>query len=345
MTLPINLSTGPVAVSANVMQALAAPPISHRCAAFRNLYDETTAKLCRYFNVRQTYLLTGSGTLANECMLQEIKQLGEPGLILSNGEFGNRLMQQATQSGISFAALQLQWGEVFDLEQIEQLLTAQHSRWILFCHCETSTGVINDLHSLIALCNLHGCLCFVDCMSTVGTAPLDLGGVTMATASSGKGLASVPGIGIVLSNRQSSLKTATPIYLDLAHYDASHGIPFTISSNLVHALYISICQKLTLPQFELQQEYGEKIYNILNGYNRIPFGSAHSKVFTIVPGKQNDTARTKVSAAASLMLSTESDYLKSRGWQQLAMFGFFTKSQLAMVVKCLRSKDFMLQQS
>src|SRR5688500_9914202 len=110
MISPINLSTGPVAVSAKVSQALASTPISHRSVAFRDLYKKTTDLLCNVFNVQKTYLLTGSGTMANECMLQEIKQLNEPGLILSNGEFGSRLIQQAARNNMSYLTHELEWG-------------------------------------------------------------------------------------------------------------------------------------------------------------------------------------------------------------------------------------------
>lgn len=335
----INLSTGPVAVSANVSQALAGPPISHRSEAFRDLYKKTTDTLCDLFNVRKTYLLTGSGTLANECMLQEIKQLNEPGLILSNGEFGFRLIQQAARNNISYFKHELEWGEIFDADVINILIQEHKLKWILCCHCETSTGVINDLEKIMALCKSHRILCFIDCMSSVGTTPLDLSGVTMATASSGKGLASIPGLGIVFSNSHATIKKAASVYLDLAHYDLANGIPFTISSNLVKALYVSILQKLKASQFDLLQDYGEKIYRTLHRYELIPFSESHSKVFTIVTDESS--RNISVGMKCPLKLSYESDYLKRRGWQQLAMFGYYTKEELAYVVDYLGSSKFM----
>jgi aspartate aminotransferase-like enzyme len=75
-----NVTTGPVGITQQVQKALQEAPLSHRSDAFRNLYDQTTAFLSHSFHVRDTYLLTGSGTLANEVMLQEIKYLGGKGL-------------------------------------------------------------------------------------------------------------------------------------------------------------------------------------------------------------------------------------------------------------------------
>src|SRR5690606_30054205 len=146
------------------------------------------------------YLLTGSGTLANEVMLNEIKNKNQKGLILSNGEFGNRLIAQAWRHQILFDTYSIDWGKKFDTATIKKKLEQNDIHWILFCHCETSTGIINELQTIIELGKSFRCACFVDCMSTVGTMPLDLSGVSMATASSGKGLASVPGLAIVFSN-------------------------------------------------------------------------------------------------------------------------------------------------
>ncbi len=335
MILPINLSTGPVGISSEVMNALSEPPLSHRSAAFSDLYEKTTRMLCNVFQVQQTYLVTGSGTLANECMLQEIKHIAGRGLILANGEFGARLMQQARRNNISFVPYQLEWGKILDLAEIASLMTTYSIRWILFCHCETSTGVVNDLNNLAALCKSNNCFCFVDCMSTVGTMPLNLSGVSMATASSGKGLASIPGLAIVFCNIKLSVKKFSPLYADLAHYECSNGIPFTLSSNLLKSLYVSILQKLTKEQFELSRLLAEKVYAILAERRLVPFAGKDSRVFTIVPGENNEVPFFKL-LEGKLSISTESGYLKERGWQQLAVFGYFSEKQVADVERFLR---------
>jgi aspartate aminotransferase-like enzyme len=333
----INLTTGPVGISPQVMNALGEMPISHRSPEFKQLYIKTRNLLSSAFHVKETFLLSGSGTLANEAMLQEIKHVGGQGLILSNGEFGNRLIEQGRRNKLDYLIYKLEWGSHFDLEEIENLIRLHSFQWILFCHCETSTGTINDLNELAALAKKNNCLCFVDCMSTVGTMHLDLSNITMATASSGKGLSSIPGLAIVFSNIQPGTGKDTAVYLDLSHYAATAGIPFTISSNLLKALYVSICQKLQPEQFELINYYGEQFYLKLNDLDLVPFSNPHTKVFTIISGKRNPCFIGSLKKQG-VWLSHESDYLLKREWCQLATFGYYTEKQLNHVLNSLPKK-------
>ena len=332
----VNLSTGPVSISAKVMNAFKKPAFSHRSFAFKKLYNKTTDLLCAAFQVKQTFILTGSGTLANEVMLQEMKYIGRKGLILSNGEFGERLIEQARRNNLNFINYELEWGKPFYIERVKEIILRNSIKWILFSHCETSTGVINDLDQIAALARSCNCLCFVDCMSTVGTMPLDLSKVAMATASSGKGLASVPGLAIIFSNIDLSLKKESPIYLDLTHYSINAGIPFTLSSNLINALYVSISQKLCAGHYELTQHYGKLFFTLLNEYGFVPFSDANTKVFTIVTSGKRKSDFYRYMKQKKIVLSNESKYLTARGWCQLATLGYYTEKQLKFVFSSLR---------
>lgn len=329
----VNLTTGPVGITGAVQQALAAPPISHRSGEFQRLYNATCDKLSAFFHVKDTYLLTGSGTLANEVMLQQIKAGKTKGVILSNGEFGERLVRQARRIGMDFIPIEKNWGEQFDATSIGDVLQDKSVDWLLFCHCETSTGVINDLDKLTQLASDNNCACFVDCMSTVGTSLLDLSQVTMATASSGKGLASIPGIAVVFSNMQPTSGEEIPTYLDLSLYKRSEGIPFTISSNLVKALNVSIDQKLNEQQILLTKEYKDQCYQQLSSSGLVMHSTSDSAVITIDTLKHPQFVSFLLENG--IEFSYNSGYLRERNWCQLAFFGYFEEYQLQIVLRVL----------
>lgn len=327
MISTINLTTGPVAVTPEVTAALAAPPISHRSAAFTVLYRDTCQKLSALMQVKQTYLMTGSGTLANEVMLGQIKSLNTSGLILSNGEFGSRLVRQSAAIGLSYHVIEKSWGEAFHLAEIETVVRQFQLNWILFCHCETSVGVINDLESITDIARRNQCPCFVDCMSTVGTKALNLSAVAMATASSGKALGSVPGLAIVFSNVAAQTSPGIPTYLDLSVYHKAEGVPFTISSNLVNALHVSVSQKQSPHQFTLVKNYAERMFDVLHRSGCLVHSTRDSFVFNIDLALQPRIIENL--SRSGIELSHESGYLQQRQWCQLALFGFYTEGQLA----------------
>ncbi len=332
----INVSTGPVRITGAVKVALAADPLSHRSADFVDSFHGITDFLCKQFNVRNTFLLSGSGTLANEAMLHQVKQIKGRGLILSNGEFGTRLIRQAQRIGLEFDTYSLNWGEAFELENIEKLLRHTAATWMVFTHCETSTGVINDLDALAKLAKNHRCLCFCDCMSTVGTRALDLSHIAMAAASSGKGLASVPGLAIVFSNIKIESSSQIPSYINLRDYSDKGGIPFTLSSNLVNALGASIKQKMVPDQFALLEKYRQKISQLLHQLQLVPFDNGSSFVFTLVPNPDEYNDVLEQLLQSGLIISYESEYLKKRRWIQMALFNDYQEEELMQVLNSLK---------
>ena len=77
----------------------------------------------------------------------------------------------------------------------------------------------------------------MDCISSIGTVPVDLSGVYLSSGTSGKGLASISGLAMVFHNHDfKPAPDFLPCVLDLGIYQESDGIPYTIQSNLVYAL-------------------------------------------------------------------------------------------------------------
>ena len=114
----INFSTGPLHLPMEVRNGLAEDLLSHRSPEFHYLFDQTADLFKEKFCVKDFFLLSGTGTLANEAMVQQIKMTRKKGLILSNGEFGNRLFRQATINSLNFMSYVESTGNRFDEETI-----------------------------------------------------------------------------------------------------------------------------------------------------------------------------------------------------------------------------------
>src|SRR5262249_48533664 len=98
----VSFLPGPVPVRREVRRAFEQAPESHRSDSFLQDVSATKAMLCQLAAARQVELLMGSGTLANDVVAGQLSLLPGTGLVLSNGEFGERLVDHARRFGLAF---------------------------------------------------------------------------------------------------------------------------------------------------------------------------------------------------------------------------------------------------
>src|ERR1043166_8012638 len=107
----LNLLPGPVPLHPDVKQTYYQTFESHRTARFYNDVQEFSKELCEYTGAQNVAFLTGSGSLGNEVIASYLYKEKGKGLILCNGEFGKRLINQATQMGLDFISYNTNWKE------------------------------------------------------------------------------------------------------------------------------------------------------------------------------------------------------------------------------------------
>ena len=319
-----NFLPGPVDVSQSVQQALSGNVASHRCSSFHREFDATRRLACRLVNAAHVQLSMGSGTLANDAVAAQLRSAGR-GLVLSNGEFGERLIDAAARFQLDFDVLRVGWGEVLAEEQIQSAISRTMPTWLWVVQCETSTGVINDLEVLVDHCEQAGIRLCLDCISSVGTMDVDLGRVWLATATSGKGVGSIPGIGMVFHSDPISPRGDLPRSLDLGLYAENGGIPFTISSNLVRALKAALEQLNVAERRTAAGEMSARLRRTARALGlRViaPDEHASPAVTTIaLPDCVKSTHIGAALSAAGCLVGYESGYLRQRNWLQVCLMG------------------------
>lgn len=336
-----NFLPGPVTIHAEVQQAFQRRPESHRSSTFVAEFERTRRSLCALVGAGRVQILVGSGTLANDAVAAQLSLEAAPGLVLSNGEFGERLVDHARRFGLAFEAVECRWGQSFDLADVERRLTGSPAPgWLWFVHCETSTGVLNDLNALKTLCCPAGVRLCADAISSIGTVRVDLDGVYLASAVSGKGIGAFPGLAMVfLDHEPTPAPDVLPRYLDLGLYAASRGIPFTHSSNLLGALQAALMRVDWPQRFRELAETSAWLRARLGhlGFEVVaPEAVASPAVVTIaLPGTVNSVALGGALERAGFLLSTNSDYLRRRNWIQFCLMGESSREQLAAALSAL----------
>ena len=243
----ILLNPGPVTLSAGVRNALLGPDLCHREIEFATLQDNLRSKLLAVYALPArdwaATLLTGSGTAAVEAMITSLVPREGRLLVAENGVYGERMSRIAETYGIATTRLRAPWGAPLDMDAIATALRATPHSHVAVVHHETTTGRLNSLTALAAVCRESGARLLLDGVSSFGAEHIDFEawGVDACAATANKCLHGVPGTAFVMVRRAAlaAAAVARSVYFDLADYLAKqdgHGTPFTQSVQTFYAL-------------------------------------------------------------------------------------------------------------
>ena len=325
--LSFNFLPGPVALSARVKKACSSDPSSHRSAEFVRDFQSVQKVLCELVNARYVQIMMGPGTVANDAIAAQLALLPGRGLILVNGEFSRRLVNYARGAKLSYETLEVSEGDAFSVEAIGKVLRNKDDiSWLWAVHCETSTGALNDVKELQGICEKHDVKLCLDCISSIGIIPVDLGGVYLASDTSGKGLVSVSGLAMVFHNHDlCSTPDAIPNSLDVGYYQDKGGIPFTLQSNLLYALSESLAELDWAERYKKIEAWSISTRKLLAraGLSTLvdESSSLPAVITVVVPAGISSADIGDELKERDILVSYKSSYLLERNWIQFCMMG------------------------
>lgn len=245
---PWLLNPGPCNTSEAVRSALQTPDICHRESDYLDVQAEVRALLLEAFGRdpdRWTCaLITGSGTAALEMAVSSsVSGTGEM-LVVVNGVYGERIATMARAHGIHTHEQVSSWTEPPDLDALEELLVAHEAiEVVAMVHHETTTGLLNPVDKVSAMCRRHGKRLVLDTISGLAGESLDLDGVDIAVCTANKLVQGLPGVSFCLVTRDFADDLAgyppRSVYLDLRNYIAKQetgGTPFTPAVQITLAM-------------------------------------------------------------------------------------------------------------
>jgi aspartate aminotransferase-like enzyme len=202
-----------------------------------------------------------------------------------------------------------------------------------------------DLDALKTMCAGRGVKLCLDGISAIGTLPVDLSGVYLASCSSGKGLRAYPGVSMVFYHHEiAPAPDRLPRYLDLGYYAEQDGTPFTFSSNLLHALHAAVKRVNWERRFAETAEWSAWLRSRLTelGFDLIGNGAKTSPaVVTIaLPPMMNSVKIGEAMQEAGYLLSYNSGYLRRKNWIQICLIGECTYEKVVSVTNALNRVCF-----
>ena len=205
---PYLLTPGPLTTSDATKQAMVRDWGS-RDGRFIALTARVRDRLTVLANGGDTFacvLLQGSGTFVVEAMLGTFVPADGRCLILVNGAYGTRMVRICEIIGRAHTVYETAQDTPPDPARLDALLAEDETiGHVVAVHCETTTGILNPIEDIAAVCDARGRRLLVDAMSSFGALPFDLARIPCEAiaASANKCLEGVPGIGFVIARRDA----------------------------------------------------------------------------------------------------------------------------------------------
>ncbi len=226
---------GPLTTSNSVKECML-NDLGSRDFKFIQAVKDVRSNLLRLAGVSQeegyeAILMQGAGTFGLEavtsCVLPEDGHL----LLLINGAYGHRMKKIASVHNINTTELIYKENESPNPRDLDVILRANPDiTHVTMVHCETTTGIFNDLESIGQVVKKHDKEFIVDAMSSFGAVPVDFkkAGIDYLISSSNKCIEGVPGFSFIIAKKESLLKTegqSRTLSLDI--YDQWKGLEQT----------------------------------------------------------------------------------------------------------------------
>lgn len=204
------LTPGPLSTTATVRAAMLQDSCTWDADYNQGVVEPIRRELVRlatgpeYESDYSAVLLQGSGSYVVESVLGSAIGVDECLLIINNGAYGARMGEMARCLGLRHHELNCGETNCPEPAAIEAML-ARHPEitHLAMVHCETTTGMLNPLEEVAALCQRRGIRLIVDAMSSFGGIPIDMGrlGIEFLISSANKCIQGVPGFGFVIARR------------------------------------------------------------------------------------------------------------------------------------------------
>ena len=246
----ILLNPGPVTLTDRVRAALTQGDWCHREPEFAALMRDINQRLAHVHpgmaGAYRAVTLAGSGTSAVEGMLATFAPDNGVTLVLANGVYGERMARMLEAHGKPHRLAAQPWTAAIDVAAVARQLEGEAAiSHVAVVHHETTTGRLNALADLGALCRQRQVTLLLDAVSSFGaeTIEADAWNVGALAGTANKCLHGVAGLSFVLARDDlwaGPAYRAGALYLDLRSYEATEHrdgyAPFTLPVQVAFAL-------------------------------------------------------------------------------------------------------------
>jgi len=157
---------------------MSTPLVGHLDPEFLVIMNETQEMLRQLFRTKNalTFPVSGTGSAGMETCVVNLIEPGDKMVVCVNGVFGQRMTDVAQRAGAQVTTTERPWGEVFDPQQIRDVLIKVKPKVLGIVHAETSTGAHQPLEEIGKLCRETDTLLLADTVTSLGGLPVEVDG-------------------------------------------------------------------------------------------------------------------------------------------------------------------------
>ncbi len=236
-------TVGPVYVAPDTLQSMTKPMITHRSPEYKELHAGIVDKIKKTLDTdMDVFIVSGSATVFNEGAIRNA--VSDRMLGITNGSFGNRLIEIGELNGKAVDKVQVPWGKAMRPEDIAGKV-GKDTEAVCWCANESSTGVFSDSVAISKAVSEQNpdALKIVDAVTAAYTKDLrvkdmDADAIIFGTQ---KALALPPGMAIMLCSERMLDKAKTVknrgFYTDLLKIKKQSDVNYALTTPPVSLMY------------------------------------------------------------------------------------------------------------
>jgi len=167
----ILMGPGPTMADPRVLRAMATPLLGQFDPSFTRIMNDLVDLIRFVFQTDNAgaFPVSGTGRAGLEAAIVSLVEPGDRVVVGECGRFGLLLIEIAERCGAEVVPVRAEWGRTIEPDAIAgALAAAPRTRLVAMIHGETSTGVLQPLADIGALCRRHDTLLMADAVVTLG---------------------------------------------------------------------------------------------------------------------------------------------------------------------------------
>ena len=203
------------------------------------------------YTKNETLILGGEGILGLEAACASLTEPGDKVLVLDNGIFGKGFADFVRIYGGIPEIYHADYEQTLDVDALANYLnTHQGFKYATVVHCDTPSGILNDISRICPLLKLHGILTVVDSVSAMfgEYVNVDEFQIDLLCGGSQKAVSAPPGLTFVtisndaymtMKNRKTPIASFYANLMAFENYYQNKWFPYTMPISDIHGLRIA----------------------------------------------------------------------------------------------------------